>query len=91
MLRSGLNKAKKAKNHVDEALKKVRAKPWAEPLGKALVVSSKVIGAVEGFVPGANVIGGALSFGATLLNPSPSVEDLQKAAQGDQRHSTGSI
>ena len=78
MLRSGLNKAKKAKNHVDEALDKVRAKPWAEPLGKALQASSKIVGAVDGFVPGANVIGGALSFGATLLNPEPSVEDLQK-------------
>ena len=78
MLRSGLNKAKKARNHVDEALDKVRAKPWAEPLGKALQASSKIVGAVDGFVPGANVIGGALSFGATLLNPEPSVEDLQK-------------
>ena len=78
MLRSGLNKAKRAKNHVDEALEKVRAKPWAEPLGKALQASSKIVGAVDGFVPGANVIGGALSFGATLLNPEPSVEDLQK-------------
>ena len=61
-----------------EGLEKVRAKPWASPLGKALEVSSKVVGAVEGFVPGANIIGGALSFGATLLNPPTSMEDLQK-------------
>ena len=33
---------------------------------------------LEGFVPGANIIGGALSFGATLLNPEPSLEDLRK-------------
>ena len=78
MLRSGLNKAKSAKNHVEEGLEKVRAKPWAEPLGKALEVTGKIVGAVDGFVPGANIIGGALSFGATLLNPEPSVEDLQK-------------
>ena len=81
MLRSGFNKAKRAKNHVDiveEGLEKVRSKPWAEPLGKALEVSSKIVGAVDGFVPGANIIGGALSFGATLLNPEPSVEDLHK-------------
>ena len=78
MLRSGLNKAKRAKNHVEEGLEKVRAKPWAEPLGKALEVTGKIVGAVDGFVPGANIIGGALSFGATLLNPEPSVEDLQK-------------
>ena len=57
-----------------EGLEKVRAKPWASPLGKALEVSSKVVGAVEGFVPGANIIGGALSFGATLLNPEPTLE-----------------
>ena len=78
MLRSGLNKAKRAKNHVEEGLEKVRAKPWAEPLGKALEVTGKIVGAVDGFVPGANIIGGALSFGATLLNPEPSVDDLQK-------------
>ena len=75
MLRSGFNKAKRAKNHVEEGLEKVRSKPWAEPLGKALEVSSKIVGAVDGFVPGANIIGGALSFGATLLNPEP---DMQK-------------
>ena len=71
-------KAKKAKNFVEESLEKVRSKSWAEPLGKALQVSGKIVGAVEGFVPGANIIGGALSFGATLLNPEPSIEDLQK-------------
>ena len=77
-LRAGLSKAKKAKNHVEEGLEKMRAKPWAKPLGKALEVSGKIVGAVEGFVPGANIIGGALSFGATLLNPEPSPQDLQK-------------
>ena len=78
LLRSGLGKAKRAKDHVDEGLERVRAKSWAEPLGKALKVSGKIVGAVEGLVPGANIIGGALSFGATLLNPEPTVEDLQK-------------
>ena len=78
MLRSGFNKAKRAKNHVEEGLEKVRSKPWAEPLGKALEVSSKIVRRFEGFVPGADIIGGALSFGATLLNPEPSVEDLHK-------------
>ena len=78
LLRSGLSKAKRAKNHVEEGLEKVRAKPWAEPLGKALEASGKIVGAVDGFVPGANIIGGALSFGATLLNPEPSPKDLLK-------------
>ena len=38
MLKSGVKKAQKAKDHVEEALEKVRAKPWATPLGKALKV-----------------------------------------------------
>ena len=78
MLKAGLSKAKRANNHVEEGLEKVRAKAWAQPLGKALEVSGKIVGAVDGFVPGANIIGGALSFGATLLNPEPSPKDLQK-------------
>ena len=77
ILKSGLGKAKKAKEHVEEGLEKVKAKPWAEPLGKALRISGKIAGAVEGFAPRANIIGGALLFGATLLNPEPSLEDLQ--------------
>ena len=77
MLQSGLNKAQKAKTHVDEALEKVRAKPWATPLGKALKVSGNIVEAVDGFVPGAKFLGGALSFGATLLNPELTPQDLQ--------------
>ena len=66
MLRSGLSKAKRAKNHVEEGLEKVRAKPWAEPLGKALEVTGKIVEAVDGFVPGANIIGGALALALAL-------------------------
>ena len=78
ILRSGVDKAKRAKNYVEEGLEKVRAKPWATPLGQALAVSGKIVGAVDGFVPGANIIKGALSFGATLLNQEPTVEDRKK-------------
>ena len=80
LLRFGEGKVKVARNHhVDKSLEKVRAKTWASPLGTALEVSSKVVSAVEGFVPGANIIKGALAFGATLLNlDDPSIEDLQK-------------
>ena len=53
-------------------------KSWAEPLGKALAVSSTIVDGLGHFVPGVGVIGGALSFGATLLNPQPSLKDLQK-------------
>jgi len=78
MLKSGVAKAKKAKDHVEEGLEKVRAKPWATPLGKALQVSGKIVGAVDGFVPGAKYLGGALSFGATLLYPEPTPQELQE-------------
>ena len=78
MLRSGAAKVKKAKDHVEEGLEKVRAKPWATPLGKALQVSGKIVGAVDGFVPGAKYLGGALSFGATLLYPEPTPQELQE-------------
>ena len=62
---------------VDEGLKKVRSKPWAEPLGKALETNGKIFKVFGGFVPGAYLIGAALSIGATLLNPEPSMRDLQ--------------
>ena len=78
LLKSGISKAEKAKNHVEVGLEKVRAKPWATPLGKALQVSGKIVGAVGGFVPGAKYLGGALSFGATLLHPEPTPQELQE-------------
>ena len=43
---------------VEEGLEKVEARPWATPLSKALAE------AVDGFIPGSNIIQGALSFGA---------------------------
>ena len=73
-----MNKLKSLHGHVTESLKKVQEKPWAEPLGEALEVSAKVVEGLGSFVPGANMIGGALSFGATLLNPQPSLKDLQQ-------------
>ena len=79
LLESSIGRAAKAaKDHVNGSLEKVRERPWAIQLGKALETSSKVVGAVEDFVPGAKLIGGALSFGATLLNPENAMEDLQK-------------
>ena len=62
-------------SHVKGGLEKVRAKEWAAPLGKALGTSGDILSFVGEFVPMAGIIGGALSFGATLLNPEP---DLQK-------------
>ena len=76
-----MRKAKNALDHVDKSLAKVRAKPWAEPLGKTLEISSKIVDGLGCFVPGVSALGGALSFGATLLNPEPSNKDLQKDLQ----------
>ena len=77
MFKSGMNKAQEAKDHVEEALEKVRAKPWATPLGKALKVSGNIVDSFDSLFPGAKYLGGALSFGATLLNPEQAPEDLQ--------------
>ena len=73
-----VSQVKKAKDHVEEGLEKVRAKPRATPLGKTLQTSGKIVGAVGGFVPGAKYLGGALSFGATLLYPEPTPQELQE-------------
>jgi len=59
-------------------LEKVQKKTWAEPLGKTLKVTGKVVSECGNFIPGAGIIGGALSFGSSLLNPEPSLEDLKK-------------
>ena len=71
----------KIRNHVEKGLEKVRAKQWAEPLGKALLVSSEIVDGLGSFVPGGSVVKGALAFGAMLLNPQPTIKDLQKDIQ----------
>ena len=40
--------------------------------------SGKIVKELGEFVPGAGIIGGALCFGAVLLNPTPSREELQR-------------
>ena len=69
---------KAATNHITEGLEKVRENTWAEPLGKTLQISGTIVNALGTFVPGAVIVGGALSFGALLLYPRPSRRDLQK-------------
>ena len=66
------------KKSVSEALENIQQRPWAEPLGKTLQFSGKIVKELRDFVPGAIIIGGALCFGAALLHPSPSMEDLQR-------------
>ena len=56
----------------------MRAKEWAAPLGKVLQTSGVILSTMGKLgLPGANIIGGALSIGATLLNPKPLKEDMQ--------------
>ena len=69
---------KNVKNSVDESLQKVRKKPWAEPLGKAMNITGMVVSKCENFIPGAGIISGALSFGSSLLNPEPTLQELKK-------------
>ena len=64
---SGLGKAKKAKEHLEEGLEKVKAKPWAEPLGNALRISGKIAGAVEGL----GCSRGKYHWGSSLIGGHP--------------------
>ena len=61
-----------------EGLEEVRGRPWAKPLSSALRIGSRVVKNLEGFVPGASILEGALSFGASILNPETTLEGLQK-------------
>ena len=63
---------KAATTHITEGLEKVRENTWAEPLGRTLQISGTIVNALGTFVPGAVIVGGALSFGALLLFPKPS-------------------
>ena len=73
-----MEKIKKVKASVDKSLEKVQKKTWAEPLGKTLAVTGKIVNGCGSFIPGAGIIAGALSFGSGLLNPEPSLQDLKK-------------
>ena len=77
---------KKVKNSVTNSLEKVQKKPWAEPLGQTMSITGKIVSACGDFLPvagiiggaGAGIIGGALSFGSSLLNPEPTLQELKK-------------
>ena len=45
-----------------DGLEEVRLKPWAKPLSSALRVGAFAAKNLEGFVPGASTLEGALSF-----------------------------
>ena len=72
---------RKAGTHIQDGLARIQEKSWAEPLGKGLGVGAKIVDCMGSFVPGAGILGGAMALGASLLNPEPSMEDLQKDLQ----------
>ena len=90
LLESSIGRAAKAaKDHVNGSLEKVRERPRAIQLGKALETSSKVVGATEDFVPGAKLIGGALSFGAPFSIPKIRWRICKRSSSRFNRNQTG--
>ena len=73
-----MEEIKRVKKSVEKSLERVQKKTWAEPLGKTIGYTGKIIKECGSFIPGAGIIGGALSFGSALLNPEPSLQDLKK-------------
>ena len=72
-----MEKIKKVKESVEKSLERIQEKSWAEPLGKAMGTTGSIIKGCGSFIPGVGIVGGALSFGSTLLNPQPSLQDLE--------------
>ena len=68
-------------NFIQDGLDKIRAKTWAEPMGQVLGVTAQVVDCVGNFVPGVGFLGAALKLGADLLNPEPSIQDLENELQ----------
>ena len=66
------------KQHIDEALTKVSSQTWSEPLGKACSVTGSIVSGLGIFVPGLGILGGALSLGSKVLNPTISLNDLRR-------------
>ena len=81
-----MEKVREVKDRVLEAGKKgkekledVQKKEWAEPTGTALKAAAGVASLIP--PPFGDVIKGALSLGATVLNPDPSLADLRRAKE----------
>ena len=72
-----------------DGIDKIRSRPWAEPTGIALGVTASICKHLA-FVPGVSLVGGALSMGASLLNPAPTLADLKRQIQELKEHSENS-
>ena len=67
-----------ATKFIEDNLEKLRDKPWASKLGLVLSETGKLVSAAGNFVPGLGLVGGALSLGATLIDPPPSLQDINQ-------------
>ena len=81
-----MEKVKAAKDQVLETGKKgntkleeIQKKEWAEPTGAVLKAAANAVSLIP--PPVGNVLNGALSLGATVLNPDPSLADLRRAKE----------
>ena len=81
-----MEKAKQVKDQVVEAgqkgkekLEEIQKKEWAEPTATALKAAASAVSLIP--PPVGNVLNGALSLGATVLNPDPSLADLRRAEE----------
>ena len=68
-----------AGNYGKAKLEEIQKKEWAEPTGIALKAAASIVSLIP--PPVGNVLEGALSLGATVLNPDPSLADLQRAKE----------
>ena len=69
---------KETANYAKEKKENIQSKPWAEPVGIALGVTSSILNGLGSFVPGLSILGGACKMGSVLLNPSPTMHDLKR-------------
>ena len=77
------------KQHVEAALAKVRGQTWSEPLGRACTVTAGIASGLGTFVPGFGIVGGALSLGASLLNPSATMNDVKRGKGENEANNSG--
>ena len=57
------------KSRAEETMTTIQSHRMAGPLGKAMYVTGEIVKELGDFIPGAGIIGGALTIGAALLRP----------------------
>jgi hypothetical protein len=67
---------------MDNSVERLRSKSWAEPLGKSMAETAKVVGIFAWFLPGGSLIAGALTIGATLLTTGPGKRETKESFEG---------